>query len=256
MIITIDVGNSNIVVVVYNQNNQQVFKLREKTKKEDARSYYIDLFNHVKNSLNDKIEGVIIASVVPSITTLLLELCENIFEKETYNVKPSTIPEFIIHLDNPNELGADFIASAYGAIAKNMTPAVIADMGSATKLSVIDDNLHFLGGVIIPGIQVASKALVQFIPHLPEITLQLPKDIIGHDTISSMQSGLLYGVIGSVEGITNRIEKQLNKKLHRILTGGYSNIVANEMKAHIFEPTLINDGLVYLYRKGKVHYER
>jgi type III pantothenate kinase len=256
MIVTIDVGNSNIVIVVYNNNDQQVMKLREETKKENAKQYYEELFLRVKNGINDKIEGVIIASVVPLITMQLLDLCQTIFGIKPYNVKPSNIPEFVIHLDNPDELGADFIASAYGAISKNMIPAVIADMGSATKLSIIDDNRQFLGGVIIPGIQVASEALVQFIPHLPEITLQLPRDIIGHDTISSMQSGLLYGVVGSVEGITNRIEKKLNKKMHRILTGGYSNIVNEEMKEHQFEPTLVNDGLLYLFRKAKVNYER
>jgi type III pantothenate kinase len=256
MIVTIDVGNSNIVIVVYDDNDQKVIELREQTKKDNCNEYYANMFKSVENQITDKIEGVIIASVVPAITDQLLVLCETIFGVKPYDVKPSNVSEFVIHLDNPNELGADFIASAYGVISKNMVPAVIADMGSATKLSVIDTNNQFLGGVIIPGIQVSSEALVQFIPHLPKITLQLPKDIIGHDTISSMQSGVLYGVIGSVEGIANRIEKRLNKKMHRILTGGYSNIVHKEMQDYQFEPYLVNDGLLYLYRKKKVNHER
>lgn len=256
MIITMDIGNSNIVIVVYDNDDQRVFELREETKKENSSNYYSNMFTKVLSQISGKIEGVIVASVVPLITEQVLNLCKSIFGVKPYDVKPSTIPEFVIHLDNPNELGADFIASAYGAISKNKVPAVIADLGSATKLSIIDNNNHFLGGVIIPGIQVSSEALVQFIPHLPEIELQLPKDIIGHDTITSMQSGLLYGVIGSVEGIANRIEKQLNLKMHRILTGGYSNIVNSEMQDYQFEPYLVNDGLVYLFRKKKVNYER
>lgn len=256
MIVTIDVGNSNIVIVVYDEQDNKIVELRRETKKENIEDYYTEMFNSIKKQTHETINGVIIASVVPSITKQLLALSETIFGVRPFEVKPSNIPEFVIHLDNPNELGADFIASAYGAISKNMIPAVIADMGSATKLSVIDKNNQFLGGVIIPGIQVASEALVQFIPHLPEITLQLPRDIIGHDTISSMQSGLLYGVIGSVEGITNRIEKQLNTKMHRILTGGYSNIVNEEMNDYQFEPYLVNDGLAYLFKKEIVKYER
>lgn len=255
MLITIDVGNSNIVIVVYDDYNQKVLELREETKKENISEYFTKIFESVKKQINN-IEGVIIASVVPSITDELLILCETSFGVRPYDVKPCNVPEFVIHLDNPNELGADFIASAYGAISKGKVPVVIADMGSATKLSIIDSNNQFLGGVIIPGIQVSSEALVQFIPHLPEIKLQLPKDIIGHDTITSMQSGLLYGLIGSVEGIANRIEKQLNKKMYRILTGGYSNIVHTEMEDYQFEPNLVNDGLVYLFRKKKVNYER
>lgn len=256
MIVTIDIGNSNIVIVVYNHDGEVVYQLRRDTIKSDIRNVYIEYFNEVNQNITKQCQGVIIASVVPSITQEVLSISEEVFNVKAYNVKTTTVPEFIIHLDNPDELGADFIASAYGAISKNKIPAVIADMGSATKLSVIDENKQFLGGVIIPGIGISSEALVQFIPHLPEIKLQLPYSIIGHDTISSMQSGLLYGVIGSVEGIAQRIEKQLNKKLYKILTGGYANIVYEKMEDFIFEPNLVNDGLFYLYKEKKVNYER
>jgi len=256
MIVTIDIGNSNIVIVVYNNDGEVEYQLRKETMKKDFQHVTLEYFNEVKQNLNGVCKGVIVASVVPSITQEVLKLAEKVFEVKAYNVKSSLIPEFKIHLDNPDELGADFIASAYGVISKNLIPAVIADMGSATKLSIIDENKQFLGGVISPGIGISSEALVQFIPHLPEIKLQLPHSIVGHDTISAMQSGLLYGVIGSVEGIAQRIEKQLSKKLHKVLTGGFANIVYKEMDDFVFEPNLVNDGLFYLYKEKKVEYER
>lgn len=256
MIVTIDIGNSNIVIVVYNQTGEVTYQLRKDTKKKDIRNVYREYFYDIQQNTDKECEGVIVASVVPSITLEVLELVKEVFGKRAFNVKTTTVPEFKIHLDNPDELGADFIASAYGVISKKQIPAVIADMGSATKLSIIDENQQFLGGVIIPGIGISSEALVQFIPHLPEIKLQLPHSIIGHDTISSMQSGLLYGVIGSIEGMAQRIEKQLNKKLHKVLTGGYANIVYEKMEEFVFEPNLVNDGLFYIYKEKKVNYER
>lgn len=256
MIVTIDIGNSNIVIVVYDDNQNRITELREETKKQRAKEYYRNLLQKIKLSVNQKVDGVIIASVVPKVTETVLELSQQVFKVKPYHVKVSNIPEFVIHLDNPDELGADFIATAYGVIAKGKYPAVIADMGSATKLSVISESKQFTGGVIIPGIEVSSHALVQFIPHLPKIELRLPKEVIGHDTISAMQSGLLYGVIGSIEGIANRIEKQARHKMYRFLTGGYANIVFHEMLEFDFEPYLLNDGLYYLYTEKKVTYER
>jgi type III pantothenate kinase len=256
MIVTIDIGNSNIVVVVYDKKQHRVVELREETKKDRAKEYYRRLLQQVKSKIPEKVEGVIIASVVPKITNTVLEISSHIFKVKPFHVTVGNIPEFVVHLDNPDELGADFIATAYGVIAKKKYPAVIADMGSATKLSVIDENRQFSGGVIIPGVQVASEALVHFIPHLPEIELKLPKEVIGHDTISAMQSGLLYGVIGSLEGIANRIEKQVGHNMYRFLTGGYANIVFHEMPEFDFEPYLLNEGLYYLYTEKKVKYER
>lgn len=256
MIVTIDVGNSNVVVVGYDENQTRIITLRVETKKERAKEYYRQILHKIKSQTKRTVEGVIIASVVPKLTMILLDIIEETFKVKPFNVKVSNIPEFVIKLDDPDELGADFIATAYGAIAKAKFPAVIADMGSATKLSVIDQNMQFAGGVIIPGVKISSEALVQFIPHLPEIELELPQDVIGHDTISAMQSGLLYGVIGSIEGIANRIEKQMGIKMHRILTGGFSNIVHQEMSDFEFEPFLLNDGLYYLYNEKKVHHER
>lgn len=255
MIVTIDIGNSNVVIVVYNNKGQILYQKREETEKSNIDQIYTTYFNDIKQNVHQSCEGVVLASVVPSVTMNVLKILENVFGVKPFNIKTTNVPEFKIHLDNPNELGADFIASAYGAIAKEKVPAIIADMGSATKLSIINENQQFLGGVIIPGIGISSQALTQFIPHLPEIKLELPQCIIGHDTISSMQSGLLYGVIGSVEGIAYRIEKQLGKKHHKILTGGFANIVHQSMKDFEFEPNLVNDGLYYLFKNKKVKHE-
>ncbi len=255
MVVTIDIGNSNVVIVVYDEQGEIVCQLRDETIKNGSFEGFKKYLNQIKEQLSEPCEAVVLASVVPAITEYMKDAIDEVFDQRPLCVKAKNVPELKIQLDNPNELGADFIASAYGAIAKNMVPAIIADMGSATKLSVISDNQDFLGGVIIPGIGISSEALVQFIPHLPAIKLQLPQDIIGHDTISSMQSGLLYGVIGSIEGIARRIELQLQKPHHKILTGGYANIVYEQTQGFIFEPNLVNDGLYYLYKEKKVNYE-
>lgn len=255
MVITIDVGNSNVVVVVYDNQGEIVYQLRDETVKNGSFEMFKQYLKRVQVALPSACQAVVLASVVPSITKHMKAAVVEVFDMPPLCVNVQNVPELKIHLDNPSELGADFIASAYGAIAKKMVPAIIADMGSATKLSVVGEDYQFLGGVIIPGIGISSAALVQFIPHLPAIELQLPQNIIGHDTISSMQSGLLYGVIGSIEGIARRIELQLKQPHYKILTGGYANIVHAQTEGFVFEPNLVNDGLYYLYKEKKVNYE-
>ena len=245
MLLTIDIGNSNIVVVVYDQNKNRLFDKRYETIKENVEAFYTQWIVQelwpLKQSVG--IDRFIISSVVPKVTPDFLRLLPRLLEIDGVNLSLDLVPEFKVKLKQPNEIGADFIATSYGAFAKHKMPCVIADLGSATKLTALSQEYVFEGGVIIPGIKISRDALSSFIPHLPSIMIEVPKTVIGKDTIHAMESGLMYGHIDSVIGIAERMAKEMGQPAIKIVTGGFSNVVHPYMTDFVFEPFLLNDGL-------------
>ena len=253
MLLTIDVGNSNLVAVVYDQQRNRVFDQRIVTQKQNVVAYYEEWLIGLLTKLShlNAIEGVIFSSVVPSITQEIVGIIKEKMNLEPMIVTTDLVNEFVIHLKVREHLGADFIATSYGAMADYTVPAIVADLGSATKISVLNAKGEFEGGVIVPGVGISVEALVGFIRHLPEIELKVPDRVIGNDTITAMQSGLLYGVISSVEGLADRIEKELGQPITRLLTGGYAKIVHEHMPGFIYDEFLLNNGLYEIYQKKR-----
>lgn len=250
MLLTLDVGNSNLVAVGFDKDGNHLFENRLVTYKEDGYDRFVEWFQSLCKP--ELVEDVIIASVVPSIQHQIIDAVIKIFKKEPILLTVDLVEDFVIHLKNKREIGADFIATAYGAKAKGVAPVIIADFGSATKVSVLNQDFQFMGGVIMPGLEVINDALVRFIPHLPKVELQFPNQVIGTDTVSAIQSGLLYGTIGSIEGIVKRVEEEMNTPMKKIVTGGLSNVLALQMPDYIFDPFLLNDGLYAIYQeRGK-----
>jgi type III pantothenate kinase len=250
LLLTLDIGNTNVVAVVYDHDKKIYFSQRFMTIKQDALFYYSQwLKDNILPLSNElKISAYCLSCVVPTITQdVELSIKQNLhIEGLTVSVK--TVPEFVIHLVKPEELGADFIATSYGAMAKYPLPIILADLGSATKISVLNARGEFEGGIISPGVGISIDALNRFIPHLPEIKMEVPKHIIGKDTISSMQSGWLYGTIASVEGMADRIEHELGVKTTRVLTGGYSISLHPSFNGFVYDEYLLNEGLFEIYR--------
>lgn len=253
MLLTIDVGNSNLVAVVYDKNRHRVFDERIVTQKQNVIAYYEEWLIRLLAQLEhlNAIEGVIFSSVVPSITDDIVSIIKDKTGFDPLIVSADLLEEFVIHLDERSHLGADFIATSYGAMADYPLPAIVADLGSATKISVLNAKGEFEGGVIVPGVGISVEALVGFIKHLPEIELKVPKKVIGKNTILAMQSGLLYGVIASVEGLANRIEDELGQPITRLLTGGYAKIVNAHMPKFVYDEFLLNNGLYEIYQKKR-----
>jgi len=253
MILTVDVGNSNLVAVIYDLNKQRIYDERLETQKENVVNYYKQWLDQLFSKKVDRetLTGVVLSSVVPAITNDLIHLLKEYTALDVYVVMASKLRDFKIHLKERDHIGADFIATSYGTMAKYPLPAIVADLGSATKISVINEHKEFRGGVIVPGIGVSSDALVRFIPHLPAVDLTLPTHVIGSDTIEAMQSGVLYGAIATVEGLADKIEKELGLPVTRIITGGYAKIIYHAMPDFTYDEFLLSEGLYEIFIKEK-----
>jgi len=253
MLLTIDIGNSNIVVVCYNDQKERQFEGRYETVKTNEIDYYTQWITKelypLKTSLS--IDRFIVSSVVPRITENFLRLLSDILKIEGKNCTLDLVEQFEVKLSRPSDIGADFIATSYGALARFKMPCVIADLGSATKLSALSKDFVFEGGVILPGIKISRDALTSFIPHLPSIAIEVPATVIGKDTIHAMESGLMYGHIDAVKGIAERMAQELGHKTTKILTGGFSNVVYGYLKEFEFVPFLLNEGLFEIDRRSR-----
>lgn len=253
MILTIDIGNSNIVSIVYDDLGNKVFLKRENTLKEVGYQEYYTIFDILKEEIGLSIEAIALSCVVPSMQKHITNSLMDVFGVKVDMIQTSKVRDLKVSLDNPDELGADYVATAVGAHAKYHQPVIIVDMGSATKIGVIDESLNFLGGVIQPGIGSVTRALKRDIPHLPDIELIQPKSVLGRDTIECIQSGIVNGALASVIELSNQIEHDLNIKCIRILTGGYANLY-HSCVPFIHDESLLNDGLFH-YLKGGYSYE-
>ncbi len=242
MYLTIDTGNSNIVNIVYDKAGRMVYKERLISVRKKDKQYYEEAYKKLKDKLDCKIETVALSSVVPAITGLLTEVLEDVFKCRVINVTTKTV-DLKVELKNPEELGADFVAGAVAVLTKYKQPTIIIDMGTASKISVVDEPNHFLGGIIQPGIRDMADILHQNIPQLPNIELKVPDKVIGNDTMESIQSGIMYGSFLSLIALAKEIEKEIGKKSKIVLTGGYINLY-KDLRGYEFNPDLVNEGLL------------
>ncbi len=253
MYLTIDAGNSNIVTIVYDENRKIVFKDRLASLRERDKSYYAEYYQHLLDNLIGTIEITVLSSVVPNITDMLVELLTDLFQCPVINVNTDTV-DIRADLDNPRELGADFIAGAVAAVAQYHQPTIIIDMGTANKISVIDKPLTILGGIIQPGIEEMAEILHQHIPHLPKIELVVPKKYMGSNTMECIQSGIMHGALLSLIGLAKEVEKEVGRPCQTVLTGGYINLY-KDLHGYEYNPDLINEGLLEIalkeYSNGK-----
>lgn len=244
MLLTIDVGNSNIVLIIY-KDETPIYEQRLITLKKDIGSYYKVMLEQ----LDFDIQDIVISCVVPVVLDSIFAACETTLGITPGVVSGSTIKNFEIMLDVPLEIGADFIATSIGALSKYSAPVIVADIGSATKLTLTDVNRRFLGGLILPGLGTSVKGLTEYIPHLPEVGLVVPDKVVGDSTIGAIQAGIMYGLIAQVEGIAERMERETGLKCVKILTGGYASLVKDYLPGFIYDETLLNDGLNTIYKE-------
>jgi len=230
MILVMDVGNTNIVIGVY-EGRDLLHNWRLSTNRSSTADEYglaiCNLFQHAQVNIAD-INGVIISSVVPPLNYILDEMCERYLHKVPFVVGPGLKTGLNIRYENPKEVGADRIVNAVAAIELYGPPLIIVDFGTATTYDYIDEHGQYIGGAIAPGIGISTEALYQRAAKLPRIELNKPKDTIGRNTVSSMQSGIIYGYVGQVDGIVNRICEETGKQPKVIATGGFAELIASE----------------------------
>lgn len=254
MILAIDIGNTNIVVGCIDKEKTYFIERLSTVKTKTELEYAIDLktvldIYHIKKG---DIEGCIISSVVPQITNVAKLAAEKILKKEIIVIGPGVKTGLNIMMDHPGQLGADLVADAVAGIAEYPVPLIIFDMGTATTVSVVDDKKHYVGGMILPGVQVSLDALTSRASQLSGISIDAPKKIIGKNTIDCMKSGILYSNAAAIDGIIQRIEEELGREATVIATGGLAKkIVAYCKKEVILDEDLLLKGLLVIYEKNK-----
>ncbi len=254
MLLVIDVGNTNVVVGVYDGetllHNWRVSTMRHRTTDE----YGVTIMNlFILNGLDpEKVNHVIISSVVPPLMPSMERVALNYFKTKPIIVGPGTKTGMPIHVDNPREVGADRIVNAVAAYEQYGGPLIIIDFGTATTFCAVTADGLYLGGAIAPGIGISAEALFERAAKLPRIEIKNPGPVIAKNTVSAMQAGTLFGYVGLVEGIVNRMKKELPKGVKVVATGGLATLISKETDCidHV-ERFLTLEGLRLIYEKNK-----
>jgi type III pantothenate kinase len=258
MLLAIDVGNTNIVIGVFEEaklvQNWRLLTLRERTA-DEVGLMVIGLFGHAKIDLA-RIDAVVMASVVPPLTPIMRSMVKRYFDKDPLVVDPTSNAGMPILYERPAEVGADRIANAVAAYeqygkTRNL-PLIVADLGTATTFDAITAKGEYLGGVICPGPQIAADALFQRAARLPRVDVRKPKAVVGRNTIGAIESGLFYGYLGMVEGIVQRMTAELGGKAVVIATGGLAPLIVPE--TNVFEgiePDITLQGLRIIWERNQ-----
>lgn len=254
MVLAIDIGNTNIVIGCIDKEKthfiERISTVRTKTELEYAVDIktILDIY-HIKRA---DIEGCIVSSVVPQITNVAKLAAEKILQREVVVLGPGVKTGLNIMMDHPGQLGADLVADAVAGIAQYPLPLTIIDMGTATTICVVDDKKNYIGGMILPGVQVSLDALTARASQLSGISIEVPKRIIGKNTIECMKSGVLYSSAGALDGAIDRIEEELGQKTTVVATGGLAKKVVPHCKRDIIlDEDLLLKGLLIIYEKNK-----
>ena len=254
LIFVIDVGNTNIVLGVYEQEQLKHHWRVETSRSRSGDEYGMilkSLFDHVGMRFSD-IDGIIISSVVPPIMFALERMCEKYFGHKPLVVGPGIKTGLNIKYENPREVGADRIVNAVAAIHEYGNPLIIVDFGTATTYCYINEQKQYMGGAIAPGIGISTEALFAKAAKLPRIEIARPDNIIGKNTVSAMQAGILYGYVGQVEGIVKRMKETAGTNPTVIATGGLAGLIAKESSViDIVDPYLTLKGLQYIYKRNQ-----
>ena len=254
MILTVDIGNSNIVLGGV-QEDTIVFEARLRTEATKTSDQYCEdlkiLFDVYKVNPGD-IEGCIISSVVPQVLNSFQTAIKKLIGKTPLVVGPGIKTGLDIRLENPGQTGADLVVADVAALREHKPPLIVIDMGTATTMSVLDQNGAHIGGCIIPGVRISLDALTDRTALLPGLQLDQPKRAIGRNTIDAMRSGIMIGNACMLDGMIERMEAELGCKTTVIATGGIAKFIVPLCKTPIiYDKDLLIKGLVALYRDNK-----
>lgn len=254
MILAIDIGNTNIVIGCINGKEtvfvERLSTVRTKTELE----YAIDIKNvldiyHIKSN---EIQGGIISSVVPQITTVVKIAMEKIIRKNVLVVGAGLKTGLNIRIDNPVQLGSDLVVDAVAGIAEYPVPLLIFDLGTANTVCVIDKNKNYIGGMIYPGIGVSLDSLTVHASQLGGISIEPPAHIVGKNTVECMKSGVIYSSAAAIDGIIDRLKDELGEEVTVVATGGLAKkVVPFCRRKVILDDDLLLKGLAIIYAKNR-----
>lgn len=254
MILAIDIGNTNIVLGCC-RGDDVVFQERVSTVQTSTVLEYAAILKtafEMNGVSPNEIRGAILSSVVPTVTATMKAAVEKYAHITPLIVGPGIKTGLRIHIDNPAQLGSDMVVDAVAGLHHYPLPLIIIDMGTATTISVLDTSGGYRGGMILPGVAVSHDSLIRETAQLQKIAFEVPKTLIGRNTVDCMKSGILYGNAGALDGLIDRINAELGETCTVVATGGLSNVIAPLCRNRILvDDDLLLKGLMVLYNKNK-----
>jgi len=230
MLLAIDIGNTNIVLGLY-RDKQLITHWRLATQAERTADEYGVIITQLVTYAGfavDQISGIVVSCVVPPMLTTTQELAQKFFKLDPLIVGPGIKTGMPILYENPKDVGADRIVNGIAAYEKYRDSCIIVDFGTATTIDLISKKGEYVGGAIAPGLSISLEALVQRASKLPRIEIVKPKEVVGRNTVSSIQAGIFFGYVGLVDGIVRRIQKEHGVQAKVVATGGLAPLVASE----------------------------
>ena len=247
--LVIDVGNTNTVFALF-EKKQLVKKWRTSTIIKRTTDEYLYWFKSIIENEND-FKDIIIGSVVPDITEELKQAIVIFFKKKALVISEDIKINFPSEVDNPSEVGTDRIVNSLCAWNLYKKPTIIIDLGTATTFDIVGNKGAYIGGIIAPGVNLSMMALHQAAARLPRVAIKKPENVIGKNTVSAMSSGIYWGYVGLIENLINKIENELNYKMHVVATGGLAKLFISQISKNII---LNNDltihGLFMAYQES------
>jgi len=254
MLLTIDLGNTNLTLGLYQGNRlERHWRLATDHNRmpDEYGLQFLGLLQNAGKTITD-LNGVVLASVVPPLTSRVIQACREYLQQTPLVVDAGIKTGIKIRYDDPRAVGADRVCDAVAVMHLYGGPACIIDFGTATTFNALTREGEYLGGAITAGVNLAAEALFTHAAKLPRIDLQRPPSVIGRNTVHAMQSGLLFGYVSMVEGMVERFRAELGAEMKVIATGGLSELIARETTViHILAPWLTLEGLRILWELNR-----
>ncbi len=253
MLLALDVGNTHTVLGLYDGAELRHSFRIESAKGRTADEHLVVFLTllDVAELARSAVHATIIASVVPSLTDTITGAVRRAFGHEPLVVGPGVKTGMPILYENPREVGADRIANAVAAFERVQGAVVVVDFGTGTNFDCVSAKGEFVGGVIAPGLQISAEALFTRAARLPRIPIQKPPKAIGRNTMQSVQSGIVFGYVGLVDGLVERIKDELGRPVRVLATGGLAGLIAPESRTiEEVVPDLTLDGLRILFERN------
>ena len=228
MIVAVDIGNSNVVVGIYEDEKWKHFWRMPTQKSDDRPVYYqVEIRNLILEHQIDisKVQGVVLSTVVPDLRETMKEVLADVFKNQVVVIGPDLYDALGFKVPRPYEIGTDLVANAYSAFNRLQSPCIVVDFGTALTFTTVDKTGYILGVAIAPGIKTAMKALANQTAQLPEIPLELPSSVIGLHTTHAMQAGILWGYVGMAKELISKIRAEVGDEYRAVATGGLSFVM-------------------------------